>query len=374
MQTKAPINWTNSIVLISTPIIAAIAVPWYGLTVGFDLFEWSMFFLFMMMTGYSITGGYHRLWSHKTYEANFFIRLFFAIWGACSLQNSILHWSADHRNHHRFVDDDYKDPYSASRGFFFSHIGWILRRHSSGQHDFSKVQDLQRDPIVMWQHKYYLALAIITNAGIPLALGFFHGKLWGTFLLAGVLRIVLNHHFTFFINSLAHIWGSRPYSENSSARDNALLAFFTYGEGYHNFHHTFQHDYRNGSRWYHFDPSKWAIRACSWVGLTRRLKTVPKEKIELARLEMQFKRAVDRLDRMAVEPSVRDLLEKRYAECMASLNEWTTARRKWYQAKKEKLNEQWELLELKGNHKDFKLRFQQQRRQWHLALAQYSLN
>ena len=373
METKPPINWLNTIVLTATPAVALIGVPWYGFTVGFDLFEWSMFALFMMMTGYSITGGYHRLWSHKTYEANFFIRLFFAIWGACSLQNSILHWSADHRNHHRFVDDNERDPYSASRGFVFSHIGWILRKYDAGKHDFSKVQDLMKDPIVVWQHKYYLPLAVITNAAIPLAIGFFHGKLWGTFLLAGMLRIVLNHHFTFFINSLAHIWGSRPYSENSSARDNGLLAFFTYGEGYHNFHHTFQHDYRNGARWYQFDPSKWAIRAFSWIGLTRRLKTVPKEKIEFARLEMQFKKAVERLERMKAEPSVRETLENRYEECKASLNEWTTARRKWYQAKKEKLAEQWEMLELKGNHKDFKTRFFQQRKQWRLCLAEHSL-
>ncbi len=115
-----------------------------------------MFFLFAC--GISITAGYHRLWSHRAYGAHWSVRLFFMIFGAMALQNSILIWGSQHRTHHRFVDDVDKDPYSAKRGFWFSHMGWILRNYPSGRNDFTNARDLERDPIVMFQHRYYLPL------------------------------------------------------------------------------------------------------------------------------------------------------------------------------------------------------------------------
>ena len=113
--------------------------------------------------------------------------------------------------------------------------------------------------MLAFQHRFYLPLALATNFGIPLLAGWAIGDVWGTFILAGVLRLVVSHHVTFFINSLAHMWGSRPYTEENTARDNPVLAFFTYGEGYHNYHHIFAHDYRNGVRWWQWDPTKWLI-------------------------------------------------------------------------------------------------------------------
>ena len=150
------------------------------------------------------------------------------------------------------------------------------------------------DPVVQWQHKYYLPIAGVTNVMIPLLLGYWHGNLWGTLLLAGLLRLVLNHHFTFLINSLAHIWGRQTYGLDNTSRDNYFLAFFTYGEGFHNYHHRFQWDYRNGIKWWHFDPSKWVIRLSSWVGLTYRLKYPSPYKVEQARLQVDYDRALQR--------------------------------------------------------------------------------
>ncbi|MCZ6633252.1 MAG: acyl-CoA desaturase [bacterium] len=291
---KPPLRLANSLILLLTPFLALVAVPWYGYRVGFDLFEWSIFAVYMALTGLSITVGYHRLWAHKTYKGHFVFRLCCAIWGACALQNSIIHWTSDHRNHHRFVDRDERDPYSAGRGFWFSHMGWILRRHESAKDDFSNVKDVMADPVVQWQHKYYLPIAGVTNVVIPLLLGYWHGNLWGTLLLAGLLRLVLNHHFTFLINSLAHIWGRQTYGLDNTSRDNYFLAFFTYGEGFHNYHHRFQWDYRNGIKWWHFDPSKWVIRLSSWVGLTYRLKYPSPYKVEQARLQVDYDRALQR--------------------------------------------------------------------------------
>ena len=195
------------------------------------------------------------------------------LFGAMSLQNSILIWSSQHRTHHRFVDDVDKDPYSARRGFWFSHMGWILRNYPSGVNDFSNARDLERDPMVMFQHRYYLPLTLFMNIAFPLLLGWAVGDVWGVFLLAGLLRLVINHHCTWFINSLAHMWGSQPYTDENTARDNGALAFFTFGEGYHNFHHIFQNDYRNGVRWWQWDPTKWLINALSAMGLADNLKT-----------------------------------------------------------------------------------------------------
>ena len=124
------------------------------------------------------------------------------------------------------------------------------------------MRDLQRDALVMWQHRHYLPLALTMNFGLPLLLRLGERRRSSEMLLlVGVLRLVVSHHVTFLINSLAHMWGSQPYSDDNTARDNGVVALLTYGEGYHNFHHMFAHDYRNGVRWWQWDPSKWFINA-----------------------------------------------------------------------------------------------------------------
>ncbi|MGB1192119.1 MAG: fatty acid desaturase, partial [Pseudomonadales bacterium] len=136
-----------------TALVALISVPWYQLTIGFEWTHWLAFFLFAASNGLAITAGYHRLWAHNAYKAHPILRLLLALFGAASFQNSILVWSSQHRRHHRFVDNNDKDPYSANRGLWFSHIGWLLRKYPNGEDDFSNAKDLQRDKIVMWQHK-----------------------------------------------------------------------------------------------------------------------------------------------------------------------------------------------------------------------------
>ena len=141
--------------------------------------------------------------------------------------------------------------------------------------------------MVAFQHRHYLALALVTNIGIPLLLGLLHGDLLGMMLLAGVLRMVMTHHTTFFINSLAHIWGSQPFTDRNSARDNGILAFFTFGEGYHNFHHLFENDYRNGIPVVAVRSHQVADPHCRLVRARQRPEILPEERIEQARLEMQ---------------------------------------------------------------------------------------
>jgi stearoyl-CoA desaturase (delta-9 desaturase) len=321
---QPPLIRLNALIFIGFPLLALVLVPWWGLTRGFSGAQWAWAAGFLYLNGLAITGGYHRLWAHSAYRAHWTLRLWLALWGAGALQNSILVWASDHRRHHRHVDDDDRDPYSAGRGLWFSHLGWMLRHYPTNREDFSNVPDLQRDPIVRWQHRHYLALTTAMNLGLPLLLGVLLGDILGTLLLVGLLRLVLNHHVTFFINSLAHYWGSRPYTEGNSARDNGFLALLTYGEGYHNFHHLFQNDYRNGIRWYHWDPTKWMIALCARLGIATDLQRVPDFRIQRARLATQFERARRSLPEHGTGAALRGRLEREYQLFTEAVNQWTS--------------------------------------------------
>jgi stearoyl-CoA desaturase (delta-9 desaturase) len=334
---KPPLNPVNVALFVGLPLAALVLVPLWGIYHGYDAFQWLWALAFLYLNGMSITGGYHRLWAHRAYRAKPAVRWFFALWGAGALQNSILIWASDHRRHHRHVDDAELDPYSASRGLWFSHMGWMLRHYESNETDFSNARDLERDPIVMFQHRHYVALTTFMNLGLPLVLGVWHGDIIGTVLLVGLLRLVVNHHVTFFINSLAHYWGTRPYTEANSARDNGFLAFLTYGEGYHNFHHIFQTDYRNGIRWWQWDPTKWMIAFFERVGLASDLQRVPDFKIQRALLDTQFRRARTSMERAESSASLRASLEREYQLFTDAINQWKALQAERYERKKAEL-------------------------------------
>ncbi len=318
----APVNWPATVTLSLTFLATVTLVPWYGFTAGFSGWAWLFFFLFLVLNGVGIGSGYHRLWSHQTYKAHPLLRVFLAIFGGMATQNSVLVWCARHRLHHRDVDDNDADPYSIGRGFWFAHVGWMLKDYESGTIDYSVVPDLQRDPVVAWQHRHYWTLVLVTNIGLPMLLGWLVGDFWGVFLLAGIARLVVNHHVTFFVNSLAHIWGKQPYSDENSARDNWFVALITYGEGYHNYHHRFQNDYRNGIRWWQFDINKWFISTCALLGLARDRKRAPRFKVLRARLNMEFKRARQRLVNEQQDRGWMDILEQEYAEFLETVKKW----------------------------------------------------
>lgn len=378
-EEHAPINWLTTVLFTVTPLAALVGVPWYGIAHGYSTAVVVLFFLVLWACGISITAGYHRLWSHAAYHAHWSVRLFFMVFGAMAMQNSILIWGSQHRTHHRFVDDWDKDPYSAKRGFWFSHMGWILRDYPSGRNDFSNAKDLQRDPIVMFQHRYYLPLVIATNVALPLALGWLVGDVWGVFLLAGLLRLVVNHHFTWFINSLAHMWGSQPYTDENTARDNPVLAFLTYGEGYHNFHHIFQNDYRNGIKWWHFDPTKWLIRGLSFAGLASGLKRVPDLWIQRAQLRMQFKRVEAALEKRKARGEASEQVERlkarvaeEYAAFRKALEEWAKVKDQWVADRKQHLLQKWEDASFRLRLLEIEQRLRLQRRRLRVMAKAYA--
>lgn len=337
----APRLWINTLLFLLTFIGAVTLVPWYGVVHGYSAAAWISFAMLLAATGLSISAGYHRLWAHRTYDAHWSVRLVLMFFGAMALESSILTWASGHRNHHRFIDDNLRDPYSARRGFWFSHIGWMLKDYPSGKRNDSNIKDIVRDPIARFQDRHYVPLVLLTNIGVPLAIGYMAGDVWGVFLLGGLLRLVVNHHATFFINSLAHLWGTRPYTDKNTARDNGFLALLTYGEGYHNFHHCYAADYRNGVRWWQWDPAKWLIFTFAKLGLAHNLKRVPAVTIQHTRLAMQLKRLDEKLahHRMLLPDlkfeRFRAVLADEYAGCKATFETWHKAREQWYETKRE---------------------------------------
>lgn len=287
------VNWVTSSFLIGTLVLALTAAPWYILTFGLSWFQIGLFFFFLISTGLSITLGYHRLFSHLAFEAAWPVKLYTLLFGAAAFENSVLDWCSDHRRHHKHVDHD-DDPYDINKGFFHAHIGWLLFKLKGG--DFDNVPDLMKDKLVVWQHKHIYTLGIVVGFLLPMGLGYWvEGPIGalGGLLIAGVLRIVCVQHSTFFINSLCHCVGRQTYSSKCSARDSHIMAFFTFGEGYHNFHHEFQHDYRNGVKPWTFDPTKWTIWVLAKLGLAKGLRRVPTAKIAAAELaEAQRRLAV----------------------------------------------------------------------------------
>ncbi len=279
------VNWVNSIFLLSIALTALIGAPLYLIFFGIDWFQIALFCFYGVATGMSITLGYHRLFSHLSFKAKWPVRLFTLVFGACAFENSALKWCCDHRRHHKHTDHE-GDPYDISNGFLWAHIGWILFKIDP-EPPYDNVPDLKKDRLVMWQHRWDKLIAITVGLLLPTALGFlwsgWQGAL-GAFLIAGVLRIFIVQQSTFFINSLCHTIGKQPYSSKCSARDSFIMSLFTFGEGYHNYHHRFQHDYRNGVKPWNFDPTKWAIWALEKAGLASNLKRVSPSKILLAEM------------------------------------------------------------------------------------------
>lgn len=279
---KTEINWIHSIMLFGIPLISLIGVFTTPLQLNTFIFAVIMYF----WTGLGITAGYHRLWSHRAYSARWIVRFLLCIGGAAAFEGSAKWWCRNHRAHHRYVDTD-RDPYNAKNGFWYSHMGWMLVKQKANQIGYADISDLNRDPMILWQHKYYPYVSIFFGVIFPTLVAALWGDALGGYFYAGTMRIVFVHHATFFVNSLAHSLGDKHFSDLHTSYDSVVTAVLTLGEGYHNFHHEFPQDYRNGIKFYHYDPTKWLISGLAKLGLVYNLKWIPDEEIEKARVQMQ---------------------------------------------------------------------------------------
>ena len=318
---KYPINWRNFLFFASFFIIAVIGVPIYIYTNGLNLFDVLFFLFWTFASGMGITIGYHRLFAHKTFKSHPFVVFLGLFFGAAAFEESALEWASQHRDHHKYVDTE-KDPYNIMQGFWYAHIGWIIFRNHSI--NYENVKDLQMNKMIIHQDKYYVWWALTAGVILPLLIGALMGHALSALLIGVFGRVTFVHHGTFLINSACHYFGPKTYNARSSARDNWIAALFTYGEGYHSFHHRFPSDYRNGHKWYHWDPSKWLISALSHFGLTSDLKQVSKFNILAARLIAEKELAENYLKNHSENLSTTALnaLKSRYEHLKDILNTW----------------------------------------------------
>jgi stearoyl-CoA desaturase (delta-9 desaturase) len=240
-------------------------------------------FLMWLVAVVSITAGSHRLWSHRSYKASFPLRFFLMITNCIAMENSIFVWARDHRVHHKYSETT-ADPHDANRGFFFAHIGWLLvRKHPEVIRKGSKIDlsDLKADKLIMFQHQYYLPLALLFCFVIPTAIPmYFWGEAFWASYTVTVFRYLLILHCTWLVNSAAHFFGGRPYDVNINPSQNRLVSLLAVGEGHHNYHHTFPYDY-SASEW------QWALNfttmfidIMAFVGMAYGRKSVSKEMLE----------------------------------------------------------------------------------------------
>jgi len=211
-----------------------------------------------------ITAGFHRYFAHRAYKMGRAMQFAMA-WGAStSCQKGVLWWAAHHRAHHRYSDTP-RDIHSPKRGFWWSHVGWILCPKYQAT-DWAGIKDFARFPELVWLNKYHLVPGIGLGAPCYLLGG------WRS-LLTFFLSTTLLYHGTFSINSLMHLWGRRRYVTTDTSRNSFLLALITMGEGWHNNHHYYQSTANQGFFWWEVDVSFYLLKLMSWCGLVRDLRT-----------------------------------------------------------------------------------------------------
>src|ERR1044071_4289278 len=319
-------DWVNIVFFTLTPVIGVAGTALYTAHAGFHWWMPALFLTLYVFAGVSITAGYHRAFSHTSYTCSPVAQAFFAFFGAFAAQHSILWWSAGHRTHHKNVDTD---------------------------------PDLYRNRIVMWQHRWHRHIMIIGGFGIPTVIGWLCGDWMAGLLWGGFLRLGVLHQTTFFVNSLAHTLGKQTYNAEVSARDNWFVAIMTFGEGYHSFHHRFPIDFRNGVRWYHWDPCKWLIRGLRAIGLAKDLRVAPPPQIEQARMQAVL-RAIE--PKLEVAPS--SLREEVLRRLRTAGEHIETALKLWRQA----LEERAAGLTWRKTRRASKQHVRQSRRQWKTAV------
>lgn len=360
-------EWKNfnkgpGLFLIIYQTLLLIALPFYFY---FDMPGWKMItasVILLYLTGLSITAGYHRFYSHRSFKTNSIIEGILLFFGSMAGQGSALRWSFDHRLHHAYVDTD-EDPYSIKKGFWYAHFLWIMDKPK--EIDPKVVPDLMKNPLVQFQHKHAGFLMLFTNVLAFFFVGWLLDDYTGAFFLACWTRLFVLHHFTWFINSLAHTWGDKPFCQEQTAVNNYIIALLTFGEGYHNFHHTFANDYRNGIRWYQYDPTKWLIWGLSKLNLATGLKRMDpytiKRRLVLERKELLLDRICGLwyIKRDEVEKKVLELSD-RIVNKIAETNQLMEAYR---QARREG-KERERLREVKKQIQSLKKSLKQDWREW----------
>jgi sn-2 palmitoyl-lipid 9-desaturase len=260
-------NWTSVTFFAAVHVLALLA-PWF--------FSWSALgaavFLHWLFGSIGICLGYHRLLTHRSFQVPKGLEYAIALIGALALQGGPIFWVAGHRRHHTYTEDFNKDPYSAKRGFWWSHMGWLLyKRPEFFEYESNRkfAPDLAKDGFYRWLDRYYLLLQIPLGVGLYL-LGGWPFVIYGLFL-----RAVLLWHSTWLINSASHITGYRSHDSDDNSRNLWWAAMLTYGEGWHNNHHAYPNVAKAGWKWWEIDMTWWVIWSLKQLGLVKRVVLPP---------------------------------------------------------------------------------------------------
>jgi stearoyl-CoA desaturase (Delta-9 desaturase) len=273
------------------------AIPFIGLHLGCFLViitGWSPIALAVALVtyvirGFSITAGYHRYFSHRSYKMGRFFQFLIALVGTMAVQMGPLWWASHHRNHHRYSDTENDVHSPVTQSFWWSHIGWVMDANSYRDVDKSLVSDFSKYPELRWLDRWCLLPPIALAVGLW-GLGSLLATLrpaWGTSGLqmltwAFFISTVVLHHVTFSVNSVAHIFGKQRFKTKDQSRNNAPLALITMGEGWHNNHHRFPSSERQGIYWWEVDITHGILTMLSWLGLVQSLRATSKEMAESA--------------------------------------------------------------------------------------------
>ncbi|MCC8484099.1 MAG: fatty acid desaturase [Rickettsia endosymbiont of Labidopullus appendiculatus] len=281
------IVWSIFFVLIIYPIILSCLVIKYYASYKIGLFEISLFIAGYYGSNIAVGVGLHRLWSHNAFKTNKVVEFILVMMSAATFQGPVLSWASNHYKHHTYTDKD-QDPHSPLKfdnrilGFLWSHIGWMIIDGSYKSIDRVTMVKLGKNKLLRWQLKNYWQISLFMNTIVPALIGYLIGgtiiSAYAGFLFIGMGR-ALQQHATFCVNSLCHFVGSKKYYKGT-AGDIWWMALFLLGENWHNFHHAFPSDYRNGAKWYHFDVHKWIIYVMSKLGLAWNLEITPEVRIQ----------------------------------------------------------------------------------------------
>ncbi|KAM3964209.1 acyl-CoA desaturase [Aphomia sociella] len=245
----------------------------------------SLFAIYLyVISGLGITAGAHRLWAHKSYKARLPLRILLTIFNTIAFQDAVIDWARDHRIHHKYSETD-ADPHNATRGFFFSHVGWLLvRKHpqiKAKAHTID-MSDLHADPVLRFQKKYYGILMPLACFILPTYIPTLWGETaWNAYFVSAIFRYVYVLNVTWLVNSAAHKWGSKPYDKNINPVETKPVSLVVLGEGFHNYHHTFPWDYKTAELGgYSLNITKLFIDTMAKIGWAYDLKTVASDVIE----------------------------------------------------------------------------------------------
>ncbi|EDV93160.1 acyl-CoA Delta-9 desaturase [Drosophila grimshawi] len=233
----------------------------------------------ILVSGVGITAGAHRLWSHKSYTASLFLRIVLAFMFTIAGQRDAYTWALDHRIHHKFSETD-ADPHNAKRGFFFAHVGWLFLTPHPKVIEKRKVidmSDLEEDAVVMFQRKYFIPLFALISIGLPVLVPwyFWEEDLWMSFWINFNMRFTWTLNVAFFVNSVAHMYGNKPYDKNITSVEVPIVSLLAMGEGWHNYHHVFPWDYKAGEFGnYTLNVTTAFIDFCARIGLASGRKSV----------------------------------------------------------------------------------------------------